>query len=154
MQRSLSLSLSSAEGVAGPVQTLMGTAVSPSPSSVSPAAGPGAPNVACSLASAACSTSAAVIGLSSSVLASLDDDFEGLDATKNSQSAAADHVELFPVIFGYPTAILREVHAHRILSPSWTPTTRSVVSRPIRHDLFNLRVIAHLSHSVLFHFRS
>ena len=38
--------------------------------------------------------SAAVIGLSPRAFASLDDDFEGLAATKNT--AAADHVEFFP----------------------------------------------------------
>ena len=76
--------LSSAEGVAGPVGTLMRTVGSPSPSSVAPAEGRGVPNAACSLASAACSTSAAVIGLSSSVLASFDVYSDGLAATKNT----------------------------------------------------------------------
>ena len=51
--------------------------------------------------------SAAVIGLSSSVPASFDDDFESLAATNNKHSAAADHVEFFPVVFA---AVLREVH--------------------------------------------
>ena len=75
---------SSAGRVAGPVRTLGRTAGSPSASNVAPAPGPGVPNAACSLASAACSTSASVIGLSSSVLASFDDNFEGLAATKNT----------------------------------------------------------------------
>ena len=46
---------------------------------------------------------AASIGLSSSVLASFDVDFEGLAATKNTPRAA-DHVELFAVIFGDPNS--------------------------------------------------
>ena len=92
-----------------PVGTMIRTAGSPSPCNVASAAGPGVPNAACSLANAACSTSAVVIGLSFSVFASLDDDLEGLAATKNTP-LAADHVEFFPFVFRYPTAILREVH--------------------------------------------
>ena len=62
----------------------MRTVGSPSPFNVALAAGLGVPNAECSLASAACATSAVVIALSSSVLASLDDGFEGLVATKNT----------------------------------------------------------------------
>ena len=107
-----------------------------------------------SLASAACSPSAAVRGVSSSVLPSFDDNFEGL--SHEEHSAAADHVKFFPVVFGYPTAILREVHIasrihHGAQRPDWPSHVQHTV---IRLDLSNLCIVTHLSHSVLFHFCS
>ena len=92
--------LSTAEGVFGPVGILMRTDGS-SPSWT--------PNPACTLDVVARSTPAGDIELSSSTLLFLDNSFEGLVATKK-HSTAENHIKFFPVVFGNPTSVLREVH--------------------------------------------
>ena len=144
LRAALSLQL---RGAAGPAGTLMRTVGSPSPSNAPPAAGPGVPNAACSLASAACSTSAAVIGLSSSVLDSFDDNFEGLAATKNTpplRTMSSSHIQqrFFVKCTSQPESIM---------DPQRPDRSSHVQHSVIRRDLSNLCVIAHLSHSVLFH---
>ena len=115
---------------------------SPSPSSVAPAAGPGVPNAACSLASAAYSTSAAVIGLSSSVFASLDDNFEGLAATRDTppmrimSSSFPSSLDIQQRFFAKCTS-----HHHGSQRPDWPSRVQHSVNR---RDLSNLCVVAHL----------